>query len=395
MADAQFVIDITAGVSGATATTAQVDKVADSMMGVGVNATAFDDALAKLSGDLAAAKSATAEANSALAEGRSRYSELEQAAIKTSKQVERLEQKSKKDARSREAAQKEMISAQGRLDAALSSGAGEGEIKKLEAATEKAAKSLERASRSAVGLRAAKASASSAASAISAYSGTLSRLEKEAKQAAAAQGKLETQIESVGRVQKRVNDRLGDAATNLSTFRGALGDIGGPVAEFGERLMFPAQAFVDLNEKFGRSTAIATVAGFGLVRVVTAAATAFAAVTAAIGAAVIGLGVFALKASNAARSLRLNREAAEILTPALKGIPWGDITDSTGLAEDQLRSLSMSLVDAKISAADMPTALEAIAKAEAVLGSEGAKKFAADMLKGKEAVEAFSRRVDS
>ncbi|MFA6619416.1 MAG: hypothetical protein WCT23_10160, partial [Candidatus Neomarinimicrobiota bacterium] len=149
-------------------------------------------------------------------------------------------------------------------------------------------------------------------------------------------------------------------------------------------------AFVDLNEKFGRGTSIAMVAGFGLARVVTSVVGAFVKLAAGIAVGIAAIASFAFVSSNAARSLALTREAAEILTPALRGLPWREVTDATGIAEARLRDLAKTLIDVKVSTADMPMALRAIATAEAALGQGGADKLVADLKAGKISAAEFA-----
>lgn len=339
MADASYVIEIASQVSGAGATRSEIDSLSSALATSGVNAAQFDDALATLASQINAAKAASAAANAELAAGKAKYAELEKAAVKAAKGVERMDPASE-------------------------------------------------------GYAAAKKAAADAEAAARAYAGELDNLERAAESAAAAQAKLERTSENVARVQKRVNDRLGDAATNFSTFRGALGDIGGPLGEFTERLMYPGQAFVDLNEKFGRGTAIAVVAGFGMARVgaaIVGVLAKMAAGLAVVTAAIVG---FAFAASNAARSLALTREAAAIATPALKGIPWSDVANATGVANDRLLAIAKSLADAKVSAADLPAALRAAATEERALGAGGADKFIADMKASKLSVSEFASEVE-
>jgi predicted nucleic acid-binding Zn-ribbon protein len=390
-ADAQYVIEVASTVNGVDATAAELDSLSAKLSGSGINAAMFEDAITKLSSDLDKARAASQAANAALAEGRTKYAQLEVAASKAAKAVEKMEQAADGMAD----AQKAVDAARGEVDAAVARGAGSAEIKKLNANLRKAERNLAKAKAAADGLGDARAEADQAAKAAADYAGELDRLEREAEQAAAAQGELEDSLGNVRKMQKRVNDQLGDAATNLSTFRGALGDIGGPIAEFGERLLFPAQAFVDLREKFGTGTAAMTVAGFGLVRVLTALVTALAAVGAAAVAAVAALGAFAVKASNARRELELTREAAARLTPALRGIPWDDIASDTLVAESRLRELTKSLRAAGVEASDLPAALRAAATAERALGAGGADRFVEQLRDGtasvKEMADAINR----
>lgn len=388
MADSSYVIEVAAQVSGAAASTAELDSLSSSLSGSGVNAAHFDDAISRLTADLNVAKAATTAANAELGAGKSQYKQLEVAAEKAAKQVEKIES----NLGTSKAA---MAKAQGDLDAAVAAGAAPAKLARLEKQADKAAANLKKATKAAEGLGAAKAEAARAEAAAREYAGTLDDLSRKAKEAATSQAALDAKLAATSKLQKRVNDNLGDAATNLSTFRGALGDVGGPIAEFGERLLFPAQAFVDLREKFGSTTATAVVAGFGLARVGTVIASAFLKMAAAVGVAVAAIIGFSFAASNAARSLRLTREAAAIATPALAGLPFDEIANSTGIASTRLNELAKSLADAGVKAGDMPGALRAAATAEAALGAGGADKFVRDIKAGKKAVADLGAEVES
>jgi len=388
VSDVSYVIEIASQVSGVSATSAELDTLAGKLSGNGAKAAMFDDALAQLSGEMKSAKAAVSAANTELSEGQAHYAALEQAAVNAAKSVERMEVSTKQ-------AQAGMAAAQAKLDDAIASGKGEAAIERLTKGVGKAAANLRRAGKAAQGLDAARAASKSANAAVSEYAVTLDQVSARARDAVAAQDALGDKLRNVAKIQKRVNDNVGDAATNLATFRGALGDIGGPLADFGERLLFPAQAFVDLSEKFGRGTAVAMVAGFGLARVATVAAKAVLVLTAALAAAVTAAVSFALYVSNAARSLALTRKAAEVLTPALRGLPWREVTSATGVAESRLRDVAKALLAAKVSAAELLAALRAAAIAESALGQGGADQFIADMIASKKSVSDFAAETQS
>jgi len=311
---AQFAIEIAAKLSGGDATSAQLDAMADQLSSSGRDAGHFEDALVRVGRQLDAARSASATANATLADGASEYRQLERAANNAAKAAERAALKNK-----------------GVVPA--------GQQAKLDAARQ----------------------------AVAQYATRLKSLESAAEQAARAEKKLGAQHSNLGRLQKRVNDRLGDAATKLSTFRGALGDVGGPLGELGEKLLFPAQAFVDLSEWFGAGAAAATVAAVGLA----ALAAAVAVVTAAALAGVAAITVYAVKLADTKRAAGLAREALEASHPGLRELNGdiADLTRTTTLAGPALRDLAVQLRDAKVKAADMPAALRAVATAESALGA--------------------------
>jgi len=335
MADVQYAIDIAANLSDGDSTAAQLDAIADRLSGAGAKSAQFEDAMSRVARQLDGARTASATANAALGQGNQRYGELERAANNAARAVERASQKGPVP---------ESVTAR--------------------AATAKAA--------------------------LDKYRGTLSRLESDAETAAAAQTKLTKTMANLGRLQGRVNDRLGDAATKVSTFRGALGDVGGPIGELGERLLFPVQALVDLRERFGSVVAFSTVAVIGF----TAVAAAVVALTAAFVAGVVAVAAYAVKLGDARRSAELATEAFEALNPALSGLPWASLSRDTGLATGDLQGLAKQLRDAKVAAAELPAALEAAAKVEYAAGKGAASEFIADLKRGQTSVREFSSTVE-
>lgn len=272
--------------------------------------------------------------------------------------------------------------------------AGSKELAALEAAAAKAARAASDAQRKVEGLSRGELEAASgqAASALAQQSGEMKRLEEAAKRASAEQEGLARTSQNLGKLQRHVNDRLGAATTKLSTFRGALGDVGGPLGELGERALFPAQAFVDLNEKFGATAAFSVVAVVGIAAVAAAVVALSAALVVGVGA----IAAWAVKLADAGRSARLAQEAFEALHPEIAGISsaFAEVEGATGQGADALRKLSTSLRDAKVSAADLPIALRAAALAETALGAGGAAAFIEDMKAGKLSVQEFANTAE-
>ena len=330
MADVQYAIDIAANLS-ADATFDELDRLASELATSGRDAAVFEDAMSKVSSQLDDAGRAAADAFGKLADGKAEYKQLERAALNTAKAVERA-----------------------------------------------AAKGRDPTAKQAEAARAAKA-------ALEAYLPTLRKLETGAEQAANAQQRLQQTSRNMARITTRVKDRLGDAATKLSTFRGALGDVGGPLGEFGERLLYPAQAFVDLNEWFGTTVAAGVVLGVGLAAV----AAAVVVLTAAMVAGAAAAAAYGVQLADANRKAELAQQAIEAHEPAIKAVSaaYPRLTETTGLATDQLNDLARSLDAAGVSAADMPRALRAVATAEAALGQGGAASFIADLKSGKQSVD--------
>lgn len=361
MADSTFVIDIAARLDeGATA--AQLDSLADKLSGGGRQAQGFEDALSQLQAQLDAAARASATANDALGAGRAEYAQLEQAAVSAARSAERAELRR---AAAIESAQAKLAAAQAKLDSASAGGAGAREMAKYQQAVERASASLRKAGNTA-GLDAARDAAAQAKAAVDRYAVGLGKLERDAQQAAAAQQKLARTMSNASKLTQRARDRLGDAATKLSTFRGALGDVGGPLGEFAERLLYPVQAFVDLNEWFGKTTAVMTVLAVGIAAVIAA----LAMLAAAAAAVTLAFTALSIKIADTARSAQLTAAAFDAAYPSIAGVSDGfdEITRTTTIAADQLRSLTLQLNAAKVSAADMPAALRAVALAEKALG---------------------------
>jgi len=379
----QFVIDISAQLDG-NATSQQLDSLADKLSGSGRQAAAFEDALTQLRSQLDAAASASADANAALAAGKAEYAQLEQAALSAARSAERAELQR---AASIEKAQAKLIAAQRKLDSA-GTGASAAQMERYRNAVEKAAGALRKAGDTS-GLDAARAGAAAAKASVDKYASSLSRLEKDAQQAATAQRKLGKTLSNAEKITKRSVDRLGDAATKLSTFRGALGDVGGPLGELAERALYPVQAFVDLSEWFGTATAAGVVFAVGAAAV----AAALAVVAAAAAAATLAFTALAVKIADTARSARLTAEAFNTAYPAVAAVSgtFGKLTRQTGIAADELRGLTQQLTTAKVRAADMPQALRAVAFAEAALGKgQGLAYFNEQLKKSKGNVTALA-----
>lgn len=335
MADAQYIIDIAAEMPGGEVTAEQLDDLTKELLGAGRGAETFSAAMKQSADALDVARAASKAADAALADASSEYGTLERAAAQAAKAVERAARK------------------QG----------GAVDVELFEA-SERANAALEAQAR------------------------TLAKLEREADDARGAEARLAKQMRNVSKLGRHVDDVLGDSTRRVSVFRGALGDVGGPLGELGERALFPVQAFADLSEEFGTARAKQVLLTVGSVALVAA----LVAVTAAVVAGTLALGAYAAKMADAARTTDLQREAAEALHPELAALSHGiaGLEDETGVGSARLRELSNSLRDAKVSAGEMPAALRAAALAEAALGQGGAAQFVSDLKAGKLAVDEFA-----
>ena len=266
---------------------------------------------------------------------------------------------------------------------------GSARYAELERAASKAADAAAKAAaKSVADAQAKQETATAAAEAkaeVDAYGEELKQLAAAAKAASAEEERLSATSKNLSKLHTHVKNSLGDSASRLSAFRGALGDVGGPLGELGERALYPAQAFVDLKEKFGSTAAASTVAVVGMAAVAAAAV----ALAAAVVVAAVGLAAWAVGLADSARSAGLAAEAFEQLNPKLAGTSGmiRDMAASTGLGEDALRGMAKSITDAKVKAADLPAALEAAAIAERALGAGGANQFLDQVKKSRKSVK--------
>jgi phage-related protein len=317
---AQYAIEIAAQMTGGTQSVETLDQLTSALMAGGKDAEYFKDAITRVNQELEQVATSVTAANDALGDGRARYKELEKAADMSAKAAER---------------------------AALKHG---GVIPKdLYDAAEKARMALD------------------------AEAASLKKLEQAAASVSGKHTELKTKLANLNTLQKHVNGRLGEAAQKTSKLAGALGDLGGPLGSVGQKVIGPVKGFVELSETFGasRAASIAMAAGIAI------AVAAVVALSAAAVAGVVAIAAYGVSLANQARNAKLAGEAfAATSDEAAASVPvWGQVTAETGVTSDRLRDLTKSLKGAKVSAADMPKALKAVATAEAALGQGGADEF--------------------
>lgn len=363
--NAQYAIEIAASMSGAEYTSGQLDALSKGLADASKDAQHFEQAAQQLALELGAASEESAAASAALAEAQAEYRGLEKAAVRAS-----------------DAQAKAVIKA----DEAAAA------LAKIPEGAKGYAVAARRAKAAADNVELMTGAAASAKAAASAYASTLGKLERAAEGAAAKQERLSKTSKNLDTLKRHVSDRLGDATTKLSTFRGALGDVGGPLGELAERALYPAQAFVDMRELFGSTAAKGLVFAVGAAAVVAAVL----AITAAVIAGTVAIAAWAVGLGDAARSAGLATQAAEALDPRLRAISGSvdDITRATGVGAEDLRGLSKSLLDAGVSAKDLPIALKAAATAEAALGKGGSGDFIAKLKSGQLEVTKFAATVE-
>jgi hypothetical protein len=207
-------------------------------------------------------------------------------------------------------------------------------------------------------------------------------LEKKASDTAAAMDLQAQKVEQCSDAYAQLRDAeeasssaAEDAATSQENFEKSAGGIkklGGPLGSLGDKAEEFSEAWGALKDKLGTTGAAMAVG---------------AAVTAALAAVVVAatykLAAFGLKAADAQRNLKLTLEAMEGTAEGGGRLAdaFSEIEGATGVGEDRLLDLTRSLKDAKVSAADMPAALRAIAMQEAALGDQGGTQALIDDLK--------------
>lgn len=392
MADTSYEIGFDVDAAGISSASQALDSLASSTLTAGSSSTQLEAALARVSAQSTAAAAAASSAAAAVAAGEASYAASEVAADRASRALERHQQKIAEAkgavgdlaaARARlaqvqmgdesgavnvaeyqaaKAAVDELAGAQRRLNGLL---AGESKVA-ASAAAASAALAEEGAA-----LDALKASAASAEAAHEGLAASATQLEGELKQTAAAEKKVADEAAGSGKVNE-----LGEA----------FGKLGGPLGSAGQKLFGMADGLKKMTGSAG--SGVGAIAGLTVVVVAVAAAMAYAVVKTAAWA--VGL-------ADAARSAALTTEALSRTSPSLSGI--GNIIPSvaakTGLAADALQDLAKQLSDAKVSAADMPAALEAAAIAEAALGKGGAADLVKDLKEGKKSASALAAEMKS
>jgi hypothetical protein len=355
---AQFAIDIAARMSGGEYTSAQLDALTDGLRGAGKGAEHFQQAIQQVTSELSAAKAANSAAASALAEGTTQYRALETAAIQAAKGEERA---TKEAAKAAEALARVAEGSKGYDKAAA------------------------RASSAAAAVAAMRGSAATAKAAVDGYTGTLQRLEQEAADASKAEENLALKLGNVRKLSGHADKAISGQSESLAKMQGSLSAVGGPLGSLGSKITAPIKGFADLSSVIGTGGAIAAVAAVGAI----ALAAAVVALAAAAVAGVVAIGSWAVGLADSARSAGLAQQAAEAMTPGLAGLQdvmW-ELEGATGVSQDSLRGMAKSLLAAKVSAKDLPAALEAAALAEAALGQGGASEFTAQIQAGKKSVQ--------
>lgn len=361
MADASYVVEIAASFKGEQ-TIAQVDALTAKLVGAGATAETFQDAVVRVSQALDATRASSVAASEALAAANAEYRQLEKAADVAAKAQER-------------SAKLGVVPPEVAASALAANEALErhtAELGKLESAA-KASKAQE------------DALGTSLANIRKLATETATAQKEAATQAAAAEAKKKQAAKDAEAAASKAD---AEADRNLKKLRAGLAGVGGPLGSLGAAAASSVDDFNDLEESLGSTGAKAATAaaGFGIV------ATAVAAVTAVVIISTLAIAAWAIGLADSARSAGLTNQAVESLNPQIAALhdTIGQLGDSTGLSTASLDGIAKSLIDAKVSAADLPAALRAAALEERALGQGGAQQFIADMKDSKKSVAALA-----
>lgn len=363
MADAQYVVDVAAQMSGGAQTIAQVDALASTLMAAGVSADNLHDAVALATNALASAKTSSAEANAALAAGATEFKNLEQAALQAGKAQEKAAKLG--------VVPPEVASSLEAANAALAQQTGT--LRGLEGA---AAAASAKEAQLAQTLTNTKAAAAAGTQALAAQANEAKAAGDAAAKAAAAEAaevaRKAKAIEAAEAEQAAVTRKSVKEAEGFAPLTKQLGDFGDAMETSEGQAILLSGAVVGV-------------------------AAGVVAITVAVIAGVIALASYAVGLADTSRTAGLVTEATEVLHPELEKLHGtiDGLTDSTGLSENALDKIAISLKAAHVSAKDLPGALEAAADAEAALGSGGAQDFVSQMQASGKSVAVFSKQVSS
>lgn len=340
MADAQWILDISAEFPEGADVSARLDAVSSELVGAGKRSEGFRQAIGKLSEDLNVARTAADAANAALSEGSSQYKALEREAIAASKALERANAKNAVP-----------------LDV--------------------------------------KARADAASAALAKYEGELRMLEGAAAQANGAQSKIAKQLQLVEKLGKRVDDQNALSRQKYERIAVAAARLPGPLGRVAVMGVQAAKANAGLGEAFGEG-ATGALAAAGAVAALVAGMVVSAVIVTHFADEFVRM---ATTQADATRSIYITRDAFAALDPAAEAAvnTFDDVQDATGLSEDRLLALSKQLRELtklehgfRLGSGQMAAALKAAATAEAALGQGGADEFIQRIDEGRLSVKAFA-----
>lgn len=338
MADADYIIEISASLPDGPSTIAELDRLTANLTGAGRRSDDFQAAMKRLGDDLAWAKSAADTANAALAAGSDQYRVLERDALRASKAVGRA--------------------------------AGKGAVPPELAAQAKAADL-----------------------ALAQYGFQLAALETTSKAANGEQARLASQLDKVRRVAQHVDERNAKSIEKYGRLGQAAGLLPGPLGDIARASVRAGQAQASLSATFGSSG----IAALGAIAAVAALVAVVVAATVAVVAGAAAFVKYGTTLGDTKREAALTREALGALsseTAAAVGA-FDSVASATGLADDRLIDITKQLRSAKVAAEDMPAALRATAIAETALGKGGAAEFLDRLRKGESAVADLAAEIDT
>lgn len=391
MADANWILDISAAMPEGAATIAELDALTESLTGAGKRGDDFQAALKLVSSQLDAAKVAATSANAALSEGQDHYQQLERDAIRAGKALERA---------SLQGPQLEAGAVKARAAAdeyrALLNAVGtasDEQAQKMLALERNAARAAKAVEKNAEAQPKLAAETARADAALKAYESTLHGLEGGSVSATAEQKKFEKQLQNVNKIAAHVDERNSKAAQKYAKLAEASALLPGPLGRYAGMAFRAGKANEELTNTFGATGARVALVAAGL----SIAAFVVAALTAVVIAGAAAWSFYAASTASAARDAALTRGAFAALsaeTGAAVGV-FDDVAAATGQSEAELTNLTKQLRSAKVAAADMPAALRAAATAEAALGSGGAAEFIRQIEAGEKSVQSFANEVDA
>lgn len=338
MADANYVLDISASMAGGEKTISELDALTANLLGAGVGADALHDAVALATNSLTAATAATATANAAFAKGSSELKALEKAAVLAGKAQE--------------------------------------QAAKLGVVPPEVAASVTAASAAVAEHKVKLAALGATAKAASAQEAELAKALSNVKQAASAGGKAFAEQEAAVKKAEAAQLKASKTAAELTGT--------GKFQKLQEAMSTTeGQALL-----LGKAAGIAAGAFAGLT-------VALAAVTLAALAGVAAITSWAIGLADAKRNADLNAQAVAALHPEVAALSslFAELNAETGLGDAKLLALTKRLKDAGVGSVDMAGALHDAALAEKALGDGGADDFIAQIKEAKGAVSGLSNEV--
>jgi len=370
MSDTNYSVDINVQSGEALSAADRLGALAGALDTAGAGAASLSQRVAAAQVALSAAAAASSAASAAVQAGADSYAANEVAADRAARAAEKLGQ--------------QVAAAAAKVASLRDAETGE-----LGAGYLKAASSLQT-------LQAKHATATASASALAAALQTegaaldalkakASAAEQAHEQLATSTKGLEGQLEETAAATKKATDAAAGSG-KVNELGEAFGRLGGPVGAAGQKLA----GFVEGIQKLGGAAGTGAGAFLALTTVVVALA-------AAMAYAIAKTAIWAVGLADTARSASLTTQALEKTGDSMVGIgkSISSVQDATGLATDQLQGLAKQLRDAKVSAADMPAALRAVAMAESALGAGAAAELVEQLKSGKKSAGDLAKEMES